>query len=238
MTKKTKEESSQLSVRAQTERLLIKERRRQAYNLKLRGYQGKEISKILGVSPATITNDLQARKQELKDIELQTQPQEYMADVGQEFEQLRQEAWANYRSSEKPVDRARFLTLLAKLRVDETGMRQNLGLLDKVANKVEIDAELTVKGHVDVHVSEEKLEALTAMLISESIDAPPEEVLQMSGRQPVFIDAPPPQACLTSLGGLEEEQPRQMPHQQPFDLEQSEIIDGEIVHNKEEFNQE
>jgi hypothetical protein len=221
----------------EVEKLMIRERRRQAYNLKLRGYQGQEIAKILSVSPATITNDLQIRKQELKEMELQTQPQEYMAEVAQEFEQIRQEAWANYRSSEKPVDRARFLTLVAKLRVDETGMRQNLGLLDKVPNKVEVDAELTVKGHVDVHISEAKLEALTAMLISEPLDMSPEDVLQMGGRSPVFIEAPPPQACLSSLGGLDENQPLQMPHKQPFEIEQEEIIDGETV-NTGEFNQE
>jgi len=118
--------------------------------------------------------------------------------------------------------------------MDETGLRQNLGLLDKVANKLEIDAAVTVHGHIDMSVSETKLEALTAMLISEVLEAPPEEVLQMSGRSPVFIDAPLPQSCLTSLGGLEDNTPRQMPHRQPFSLDPSITTDGEILDENQE----
>lgn len=199
----------------------IEDRRRQVYNLFLRGYKPKQISRILAVPHSTINHDIHARRGDLREAAEKVDPVSYLADVREEYRMLREEAWANYRAADKPGDKIKFLKLITKLSSDETKQLQDLGAIEKHngKSKLEIEADVNVSGQINVQVTEERLEALTALIISQQIDVPPEEALQMKGRDPVFIDLPSPQSQLKDITGDGKALPLPVPHQKPFDLD-------------------
>jgi len=198
----------------------IEERRRQVYNLHLRGYKGQQISRILGVPSQTVSTDIRERRIDLREAAEKVDPVAYLADLREEYRLLKEEAWANYRTADKPGDKVKFLKLVTKLTADETKQLQDLGALEKAANKskLEIDADVNIHGQVSIDVTEERLEALTAVIISQQLDVPPEEALAMKGREPTFIELPSPQAQLHDLTGDGKDLPLPVPYRAPFDI--------------------
>lgn len=157
----------------------IAEKERQAYSMLARGLSLSAISRSLCISEVTVKRYVDRRKKELAEVVNKISQEDYATMVLSRFDQLLQEAWANYESSEKEVDRGRYLKLIADIYGKEQKALMELGLLDKQPEKT----EHTVNARVLVdNTDKSQLDALTAMLLSQRLGKTPEELLEMGGR--------------------------------------------------------
>jgi len=193
----------------------LMERKRQAYHLKLRGYKPDQIAKMMDRSTDTIRKYLKDQHILLKEANESVNSEDYVSELREEFSLLRMEAWSNYSKANRMQDKVKILNVLAKLRIDETKSLHDLGALRKSAQKVEHEHSHKVEGSVDVNISEERLDALVAVMVGEEMGVRPEELMSMSGGDSVYPGLP---AAIIDAE-YEEIELLPVPHQKTFDIE-------------------
>ncbi len=163
------------------------DRRRNVYHMKLRGYKNKDIARILGLTSSQVQGDLKHRKSEIRDVTDHLDSLSYAAEIREDFEQLRAEAWNEYDKAPRPSDRARYLNLIARLRKDELDALQGLGALDRRTVQHELD--INIQGALSVNIDDERLDAIALALLSNQMGSDPQTTLAQRGRAATYIDA-------------------------------------------------
>lgn len=161
------------------------ERERQAYSLLARGANEKTIADILGVTVSTVKKYINARREVVLDVINRVSQQDYAVLVLERFSQIRQEIWANYQSAEKEKDKIKYMELLMKVESQEQENLTKLGLLERQAEKV----EHVIQGDVALsEVDHSRLEALTALVISQRVGNTPEGLLAMRAKENYLLN--------------------------------------------------
>lgn len=107
----------------------LDEKKRQAYSMHVRGHSVEEIASIMKRTPITIRNWLKDCSGEVHERLRTINDEDYVGILLSRFEALREEAWANYRSSTKKTDRGRFLKILMDLEAKELVALTKLGYI-------------------------------------------------------------------------------------------------------------
>lgn len=155
----------------------LAERRRQVFALRARGQTVKTISKLMGISQATVRTYIEDHKEEIQGTVAQIKRDDYAGITMERFNQLRREAWSNYDKSDKLSEKGRFMKILMDLNKNELSALLDLGCLDRQT----VHYEHTLAGVEKVDMAQ--LDALAAIMTAETLGVTPEQALKMGGRR-------------------------------------------------------
>lgn len=205
----------------------IKDRRRQVFHLKSRGYTHQEIADMFGLHRDTIKKDVRLYKTQLKDAQTKLDRDDYVGQVRSDYEQMRDELWKDLQKATKPGERTRIIALIAKLRAEETKILHDCDLLEKAPQRIEhthnVQGSIT---HLHIDLSETMLEAVETLIISQHMKLSPENLLMLRGREPEFIDVP----AKGEPKPLPQEKARKKPLPEPKVVSENSTIE-QIDHN-------
>jgi predicted transcriptional regulator len=193
----------------------LTQRKRQAYQLSLRGYKVDEIASIMKKSEQTIRKYLKEYKVVLNEVNENVHAVDMIAEVRETFYTLKKEAWSNYSKAEKTSDKINSIKLIAKLATEELKALHNLGFVDRSPQRVEHQHNHSIDNQISIDISDERLDSLAAIVLGNDMGLDPQDVLRMSGGDseypglPTVIDAE-----------FEESKALPLPYQDEFDIEE------------------
>lgn len=165
------------------------EKKRQAYNLAIRGSNVQTVAHIMGVSPATVRAWIDSYKTEIQGTISQINREDYATLFMNRMDQIRQEAWTHFGNAKKDSERRAWLRMAMDVEVKEKDGLMDLGLIDKQPTQHEHQHSVVI-GVGENEVRPEQLDALAAMALSGSMGLSAEDALAMCGRPAAPLPTP------------------------------------------------
>lgn len=182
---------------------MSEERKRQAFSLYVRGKSKTEIASVLGSTSATVSRWIEEQKGINHTVTQRVKKEDHAGIVMQRFADLRNDIYTELENASKPGDKAKFLKLAMELELKETGLLQDLGLLETEARKQELSVSVVHQLKSDVGLG--RLDALAVAMISKRTGMAANQVMAMQGAHKNVLAMPEP------VGLKEHESPEPSP---------------------------